>query len=39
MTPDDYLTILSVGLPCVTMAVVVVVIVMNLKRKPEKGEG
>jgi len=39
MTPNDYLPIICVALPLVTMAVVVAVIVMNLKRTTQKGEG
>ena len=33
MTPDDYLAILSVALPLVTMAFVVAAIAMKIKQK------
>ena len=37
MTPDDYLAILSVGLPLVTMAIAVAVIVIKQGWKVKKG--
>jgi len=39
MTPDDYLSIICVGLPLVTMAVVVAVIVMKQGWIIKKDEG
>ena len=39
MTPNDYLPIICVALPLVTMAIVVVMIVMKQGWKIEKGEG
>ena len=39
MTADDYLAILCVVLPMVTMAIVVAVIVMKQEWKIMKGEG
>jgi len=37
MTPDDYLAILSVGLPLVVMAIAVAVIVIKQGWKVKKG--
>ena len=39
MTLDDYLAIISVGLPLVTMAIFAVVIVMKQGWIKRKGEG
>ena len=39
MTPDDYLAIISVGLPMVTMAMAAVMIVMKQEWRIKKGEG